>query len=101
MLPAFSEGGSCCLFNGFSCATSYLTLFHKSTIIRPMKLGAVIRRYRVTNELSLREVGKEIGIGAATLMRLEQGRDPDGQTLARVLTWLFSAENGSGKKEKR
>lgn len=64
-----------------------------------MKLGTVIRRYRVTNELTLREVGKEIGIGAATLMRLEQGREPDGMTLIKVLAWLFS-ENGS-KKEKR
>lgn len=64
-----------------------------------MKLGTVIRKYRVTNELTLREVGKEIGIGPATLMRLEQGRDPDGPTLAKVLTWLFS-ENGN-KKEKR
>lgn len=65
-----------------------------------MKLGTIIRKYRVTSELTLREVGKEIGIGPATLMRLEQGRDPDGQTLAKVLTWLFS-ENGSKAKEKR
>jgi transcriptional regulator with XRE-family HTH domain len=55
-----------------------------------MKLGTVIRKYRVNSELSLREVGKEIGIGAATLMRLEQGRDPDGQTVAKVLAWLFA-----------
>jgi transcriptional regulator with XRE-family HTH domain len=64
-----------------------------------MKLGQVIRRYRVTSELSLREIGKEIGIGAATLMRLEQGRDPDGQTLAKVLAWLFS--DGGSSKGKR
>lgn len=57
-----------------------------------MKLGKIIRKYRVTSELTLREVGKEIGIGAATLMRLEQGRDPDGQTLAKVLGWLMSKE---------
>lgn len=61
-----------------------------------MKLGQVIRKYRVTSELTLREVGKEIGIGAATLMRLEQGRDPDGATLAKVLGWLMS-----GEKEKK
>lgn len=66
-----------------------------------MKLGVVIRRYRVTNELTLREVGKEIGIGAATLMRLEQGRDPDGQTLAKVLQWLFAPESKNGSKKSR
>lgn len=64
-----------------------------------MKLGTVIRKYRVNSELSLREVGKEIGIGAATLMRLEQGRDPDGQTLAKVLAWLFTAEDGTRAKK--
>lgn len=58
-----------------------------------MKLGTVIRKYRVNSELSLREVGKEIGISAATLMRLEQGRDPDGQTVAKVLAWLFTNED--------
>ena len=63
-----------------------------------MKLGKIIRKYRVTSELTLRDVGKEIGIGAATLMRLEQGRDPDGQTLAKVLAWLFSSENGKVKR---
>jgi transcriptional regulator with XRE-family HTH domain len=57
-----------------------------------MKLGKVIRKYRVTSELTLRDVGKEIGIGAATLMRIEQGRDPDGSTLAKILAWLFDAE---------
>jgi DNA-binding XRE family transcriptional regulator len=58
-----------------------------------MKLGTVIRRYRIMSELSLRDVGKEIGIGAATLMRLEQGRETDSGTIAKVLAWLFS--NGS------
>lgn len=62
-----------------------------------MKLGKIIRKYRVTSELTLRDVGKEIGIGAATLMRLEQGREPDGVTLAKVLGWLMSSEQ-KGKK---
>lgn len=59
-----------------------------------MKLGKVIKKYRLISELTLREVGKEIGIGAATLMRLEQGREPDGQTIAKILAWLFSDEKG-------
>jgi transcriptional regulator with XRE-family HTH domain len=64
-----------------------------------MKLGQVIRRYRVTSELSLRNMGREIGISAATLMRLEQGRDPDGATLTKVLIWLFkpTANGAQGK----
>lgn len=66
-----------------------------------MKLGKVIRRYRVTSELSLRDVGKDIGIGAATLMRLEQGRDPDGATLTKVLMWLLRAEQANGARKER
>jgi transcriptional regulator with XRE-family HTH domain len=65
-----------------------------------MKLGQVIRRYRVTSELTLRDVGKEIGIGAATLMRLEQGRDPDGATLTKVLIWLFKPTTTGTKNER-
>ena len=63
-----------------------------------MKLGKIIRKYRVTSELTLREVGKEIGIGAATLMRVEEGRNPDGNTLAKILAWLFKDEGVRGKK---
>ena len=62
-----------------------------------MKLGYVLNRYRVINELSLRTLGAEIGIGAATLMRLEQGHVPDGVTLAKVLAWLL-AEGRNGQK---
>jgi transcriptional regulator with XRE-family HTH domain len=61
-----------------------------------MKLGQVIRHYRVFNELALREVSKEIGIGAATLMRLEHGLEPDGRTLAKVLVWLMEAHSTNG-----
>ena len=61
-----------------------------------MKLGTVIRKYRVTSELTLRDVGKEIGIGPATLMRLEQGRDIDGKTLGKVLAWLFKVDARNG-----
>lgn len=55
-----------------------------------MKLGIVVHKYRLLAELTLRELGKEIGISAATLMRLEQGHSPDGVTLAKVFAWLTS-----------
>jgi len=65
-----------------------------------MKLGDVIRRYRIMSELTLREVGKDIGIGAATLMRLEHGLEPDGRTLAKVLMWLMQAHSTNGTRSK-
>lgn len=62
-----------------------------------MRLGEVIRKWRIMTERDLRSVGAEIGISAATLMRLEQGRDPDGKTLAKVWAWLTLERNGESK----
>lgn len=38
----------------------------------------------------MRTVADEIGISAATLLRVEHGRIPDGRTLAKLLAWLFA-----------
>lgn len=53
-----------------------------------MRLGEVIRAYRMHRELSLRDVAKEAGIGAATLMRFEGGQDIDAKTFLAILRWL-------------
>ena len=53
-----------------------------------MRLGAGIRAYRMHKEISLRACAKEIGIGAATLMRFEGGQDIDAKTFLAILNWL-------------
>lgn len=53
-----------------------------------MKLGIVLRKYRVITELSLRQLAKEIGVGPVTLMRIEMGHDPSYTTFKRILDWL-------------
>lgn len=53
-----------------------------------MRLGRVIKVYRLHSELTMRELADEIGIGPATLMRIEHGQSPDGDTLVKVLSWL-------------
>ena len=58
-----------------------------------MRLGQVLREWRHRREIGLRAAGRKIGIGSATLMRLEHGLDPSGRTLAKVLTWLMSKES--------
>jgi len=40
-------------------------------------------------DIELRSLAKEIGISAATLMRIEHGYIPDGETMAKVLAWQF------------
>lgn len=49
-------------------------------------LGAMVRQKRGTRRL--REVAQEIGIGAATLMRVENGRIPDVTTFGKICKWL-------------
>lgn len=49
-------------------------------------LGTMVREKRGTRKL--REVAKEIGIGAATLMRVENGRIPDVTTFGKLCIWL-------------
>lgn len=49
-------------------------------------LGILVRKKR--GERGLRIVAKEIGIAAATLMRVEEGRVPDLETFSKVCEWL-------------
>lgn len=56
---------------------------------RPKRLGAVLRCYRLLNQLDLRTVGRQIGVSAATLMRIEAGRATDADTLLKILNWML------------
>ncbi len=49
-------------------------------------LGVLVREKR--GERRLRDVASEIGISAATLMRIEAGRIPDVETFGKVCLWL-------------
>ena len=54
---------------------------------RPLEsLGALVRERRGAKKL--RETALEIGIGAATLLRVESGRIPDVATFGRICQWL-------------
>jgi transcriptional regulator with XRE-family HTH domain len=49
-------------------------------------LGVRVKEKRGSRKL--REVAKEIGISAATLMRVENGRMPDLGTFGKICKWL-------------
>ena len=54
---------------------------------RPLEsLGVIVRENR--GHQKLRETAKEIGIGPATLMRVESGRIPDVETFGKICIWL-------------
>lgn len=49
-------------------------------------LGAMVRKKR--GDAKLRETAHDIGIGPATLMRVENGRIPDVATFGKLCQWL-------------
>jgi DNA-binding Xre family transcriptional regulator len=54
---------------------------------RPLEsLGVTVRKKR--GQKKLRETAKEIGIGTATLTRIEAGRVPDLETFGKICNWL-------------
>lgn len=54
---------------------------------RPLEsLGGLVRERRGSKKL--REAAEEIGIGAATLLRVESGRTPDVATFGKICNWL-------------
>jgi transcriptional regulator with XRE-family HTH domain len=55
-----------------------------------MRIGPVIRRWRMVTGASLREIALQVGIPAGTLARVERGDRIAGETLASVVRWILS-----------
>ena len=51
-------------------------------------LSVIVRKWRLINELTVRELADDIGFSAATLTRIEQGHAMDASTLMKVFNWL-------------
>ena len=54
-----------------------------------MRLGKVLRNWRLIADFGVREAAKELGVSPATLSRVERGYAPDAFTLAKILNWLM------------
>ena len=64
----------------------------RGRIRRQTKLGEMLRLYRTVRGFSLRDLSPSIGIGYATLMRIETGQSMDAETLMKLWTWLLTSE---------
>jgi hypothetical protein len=53
-------------------------------------LGEMLRLYRVTRRLSLRDLTPQIGISSATLCRIEAGKALDAGTMLKLWTWMLT-----------
>lgn len=58
-----------------------------------MRLGAVLKKWRMLSGLEIREAADQIGIASSTLRRVEEGAiPPHGETLIKLLNWLLEPE---------
>ena len=57
-----------------------------------MKLGEVLRKWRLMSEMDIRTAAKQMGSDPSTLCRIEQGRSPSAETLRDILLWLLKKE---------
>lgn len=62
----------------------------RGRIPRLTHLGQMLTLYRTRHDLTLRDLAPVIGIGHATLMRIETGEQFDAQTLLKLWTWLLT-----------
>jgi transcriptional regulator with XRE-family HTH domain len=59
------------------------------------RLGAMLRLYRTVRGKTLRQVAPQIGIGHATLLRIETGKAMDADTLLKLWAWLLQPDGGA------
>lgn len=57
-----------------------------------MKIGKLLVMYRAMQSLGTRGLAEEIGVSAATINRLEKGKEIEGKTMIKIVTWLFLDE---------
>lgn len=58
-----------------------------------MRVGIVLKKWRLLSDLDLRQAAAQIGIAHSTLGRLEEGKlPPHGDTVVKLLNWLFTEE---------
>lgn len=56
------------------------------------RLGVLIKAWRESEGIGLREAAKMIGTSRSTLSRIERGLEADGDTLAKIIRWLLGED---------
>ncbi|MDR3755189.1 MAG: helix-turn-helix domain-containing protein [Terracidiphilus sp.] len=54
-----------------------------------MRIGDLLRAWRILEKMTLRGMADEIGLPLETYRRVERGDELRGRTLAKVLRWLL------------
>lgn len=58
-----------------------------------MQIGNVLKAWRESQHLNIRDAARLFGVSHSTLSRIERGFSCDGETLIRILKWLLSSPN--------
>lgn len=61
-------------------------------------ISEMLKLYRNTHGVSIRECSKEIGVSTATLSRIENGKDCDMKSLFKLLEWMMRTEVSANKQ---
>jgi len=55
-----------------------------------MRLGTVLKAYRMLTHLSAKHVAQDMGVSHFALLRFEKGRSVSNRNWSKILMWLFS-----------
>lgn len=53
-----------------------------------MRIALLLKKWRLINEIDVKELATDIGISKATMYRIEAGGGIDGETLMKIFNWL-------------
>jgi transcriptional regulator with XRE-family HTH domain len=54
-----------------------------------MKIGEVLRDWRLVEKMTLREAAPKLGLSVPTMQRIEQDKPIDGDTMWKLIVTLF------------
>lgn len=57
-----------------------------------MRIAKLLRTWRFHADMKVGVAAEQIGISSSTLSRIESGKGLDGDTVVRLIDWLFSRE---------
>lgn len=57
-----------------------------------MRVADLLINWRFINKLTQRDAALQIGISASSLCRVEKGSTPDGETVVKLVAWMFGTE---------
>jgi len=53
-----------------------------------MKLGELLKDWRMVNRISIRSISSDIGVSFATISRFENNKNIDMTSFYKIFTWL-------------